>query len=1230
MSNDDSSLTAHEIRSTPSQDVFVGSSGNDVHSSNEIVSKNEKIAVSNSDSNEIRSSLSQTKDMDQELNNENGPYVRRTPNKNTISKFFNNTPKSKTPIEKKDRIINITTQVDDVQYTADYSNDTAEYNPRKELASNISQFTHPDKNINGDSTFPEKSFHDSFIESRSSPKSIVDGDITNETQFTDNDVEHNIIYSNDTDPFTPIQTQAIGSSGRVLVNNETIIISQENGKDNSKSSSDNVNSNGILNNDTLNSSPTRSKFTNTDDLNNIIEETSLENGGNDTTLGPDRQVIANSSINYSIQLKDPNSVDDKVNNTPELSTPTFEKHRPSDPQYINNPDNEYISGNMDTQFDSLPFETSNNRVSQYQERQNLSETQMILATSQSQGIPTISQTPGTSTISQTQLISQLSQTQLVPNRDTQTQIVQDNISQTQLIQNIQTVSENSSGVFNSTPKNTNKLSRIVEVNTNDDNISVAIDIAELSDEVKSFSVEPIIEVPVTSPFAADGRNNKKSSSPTKLPDTSCLTPVKTIMNNDTRIVEILNTEEDVGSVSTSPSSGLTTNGSRIRLQMSTMYGNISSSPSLSESQNTERSNLNNEFDATQELPEIDDEAVETSTKQLQENETTGDSQQIVMNRRQMKKEQRESIDTNDDNEEYETVIPSKKSQKSSNDIIDRVSLSRLASFDDKIEYKTPTKKRRKIESSIKDENLLKVNEEKIIPQDILLKEGGSLTDKDVIFEDSVWCLYGVNMRYYPGRILDDSGTEEAKVLFALEEQYTKYSDIFLLDIRIGDIVQWQLHSYQVVGLEARNKENSSVCIRCIRGYDTVYLNKQQQQQESTITKTTKIVPLSDIHITMDEWSKRSKIFQTKEVEKSPIRGRTNTTLNSPKYIKEKVYGLRNANKMKYEEKEEEEETRIDILKSVSIGKEQGSVNNNNTVISTTIPKDLTISSNAKCKKIFKDCLFVISGINDGRDELLKKYINMMDGEIIIGGVQSIFKYSKKIGSTLRSKFIEYSLDLQILDKYGTKRFICLISHKHLRSIKYMEMLALRWPTIHWKYIIDNVEKDYNEIDINKLNKYLLPSGGSNRLIDNDGNIVIKSNNIIKFLINFDNGKLLNEQLYGMNELMLNFIVIIQGESSINEFVKFLFACLGVKILYYSKMNDDDLIMLKIRELINKCCNDGKRLLVYLNNDKQINNTLIEEFHDKIKEIENEYEFKVNIESKEWLLQTIINEDTGFY
>ncbi|AGO14030.1 AaceriAGR173Cp [[Ashbya] aceris (nom. inval.)] len=475
-----------------------------------------------------------------------------------------------------------------------------------------------------------------------------------------------------------------------------------------------------------------------------------------------------------------------------------------------------------------------------------------------------------------------------------------------------------------------------------------------------------------------------------------------------------------------------------------------------------------------------------------------------------------------------------------------------------------------------------------------------LTRDDVINDTAVWC-YSSNLTYYPAKLLVSyTNTPTSLVLFKEGEYEVNSEDLHYLDLRVGEQVIYNHKLYVVEALEKRNYHP----IACVRGYDTVHLRQVLRSGKSTPGTICK--PLMDIQLSLEQWARRHKIHLEEN-------GSPNHTANTQEL--QRVSRRRRASKIvrHTSHRVEPSDGRVGHIDAGgSLPEDDNPAAPERTALEYAPPRQLPTVI-APGNQVFAKCLFVITGIERKYAAYMTELIHSQAGTVI----SSFSDNLDYIGNTLEWKKREYEDCI----------FACLIADQHLRTPRYLEALALGWPTLHWKFVIDCISKGRFSVE-HSIFQFLLPAGESHRLsVDSRSKKgVVKSANISRFYNGLCNQCTLGHQLETYNVRQLKkFHVIILGHSDTDSFVEFVFSCFRVQKWEYAESISDILVLLK-------ACQTRFDLLVYVNYADVQKSDRIK--CDLVEMAANERALsdgpsEVHIETREWLVQTIINESCGW-
>ncbi|KAH3679607.1 hypothetical protein WICMUC_000839 [Wickerhamomyces mucosus] len=451
----------------------------------------------------------------------------------------------------------------------------------------------------------------------------------------------------------------------------------------------------------------------------------------------------------------------------------------------------------------------------------------------------------------------------------------------------------------------------------------------------------------------------------------------------------------------------------------------------------------------------------------------------------------------------------------------------------------------------------------VLPDTILRQETKDLTEEDIAFPNAVWSLF--NAQYFPGLLLETvkSSTKiEYKVKFS--DTVDKMTTVTPLDLRINDLVEIHQVTYIITGLECSEQDiNQKEIIRCMRGYDHILVKKHRSKRTIKNGKdpVEKKYPIGILRMSTEEWHKFHRINSDFELRQKRI----------PHHFDPDILNL-TSTPMKSPIKNEVIETNLSTLLDYKL-------------------------KNTNEELIFNDCLFILTGSREMKDLILQN-----GGMILENNFGSIIgKYI-----TIKEGVIDAPKEVT---KFLSKFKLCaLISDKHYRSPKYLEFLSLGWPILSEHFITDSIR--FQETLFQRIQHYLLPSGDCTKFQ------TVKSYSIFKFLINFEKGFKLNDQLNDNFMFFNEKILVINKNSQNDKIAKFLiWALCGKK----ENIKFVDLKNLS-KELSSSKIKDNT-FIIYGIDKKTLRKVIGQQW-----KIFNKYESKIKIVDWEWLVQTVI---TGF-
>lgn len=358
-------------------------------------------------------------------------------------------------------------------------------------------------------------------------------------------------------------------------------------------------------------------------------------------------------------------------------------------------------------------------------------------------------------------------------------------------------------------------------------------------------------------------------------------------------------------------------------------------------------------------------------------------------------------------------------------------------------------------------------------------------------EKAVWAFS--LFKHYPARVLD-YGEGTSFIEFAdLTQIEVKNTDLFLLDLRLGDVVHLVLSmgEYIVTGLALFNHESP---FKCIRGYDTVYIGKKGRHGVAQGAEMA--VLLSEIYMEVGEWASHQQRYHIFHDEFDLV---------------QENYG---------------------VVKSVlgsTNGAEIPPASRTTTVLS---PKKLNLDAGKPLRSsLFVGFVFFVTSIDDARKNHLSEMITTNGGVFIDDDIK---QHTELVGGADGLRLA--------LSKFGNFHFGALLSDGYSRSAKYLQALALGWPILadcYIEHVIGNPDMLHNWL------VYLLPAGHS--LVTNG----VRSLEVYDFRNNFMRDIGLNGQL-GLNLHLLaahNVVVLNKKQSAKTlDMCEFIFHAFGSKSL----------------------------------------------------------------------------------
>ena len=371
-------------------------------------------------------------------------------------------------------------------------------------------------------------------------------------------------------------------------------------------------------------------------------------------------------------------------------------------------------------------------------------------------------------------------------------------------------------------------------------------------------------------------------------------------------------------------------------------------------------------------------------------------------------------------------------------------------------------------------------------EDILRGESlEELTLDSVVNGRAVW-KYSL-FRNIPGMVVS-IGEETSLVLDGNAKQaIVRNSDLNILDIRIGDFVllALQFGQYVVTGLSCLS---SGSPIKCIRGYDTVFVRKNGKQNAPQGKELR--VPLQAICMEVDQWAYHQLQFRFSCGELD--------LLLILYYTAQKMF--------------------------LSNVRSQGAC-----AVATKCENKLKQHSPER-SGVFADIIFFVTYIEEKRKKELQRLITFNGGTLIDDEIDLLLERTVS-GSGF------CALRLKPLENF---KFGALLSDGYSRRPKYLQALALGWPILADAFVEKTIE---NPELLDQWPAFLLPAGMA--LAFNG----TKSHDVFRFRTNYLEGQSMSGQLSNNAGLMAKYRVLIlqhRQDKKVLNMCGFTFHAFGVK------------------------------------------------------------------------------------
>lgn len=427
-----------------------------------------------------------------------------------------------------------------------------------------------------------------------------------------------------------------------------------------------------------------------------------------------------------------------------------------------------------------------------------------------------------------------------------------------------------------------------------------------------------------------------------------------------------------------------------------------------------------------------------------------------------------------------------------------------------------------------------------------------LTELHVSSMRSVWASFKFNM--YTGT-LAKVGNESLIIEFEEGSSPIKNSDLYLLDIRIGDKIRIRTSKYKfvVTGLAYHSNGDN---ITCMRGYNTVLLRRVSKAKGKKFEELQ--VSLFECFMELSDWIQHQQKFQLKfeGVDLLKKEGGMFLTTFVPNLRRTPTRSARYSNTP-------------DIAEYDFKYRNGPLISPTKKYESIILNRDTPHLSDSDYK-LFSGMIFCLTfgkNIDTDKKDMIKKAIEDNGGFLLENGFEDILNYSSTSQGSL-------SLESHFLSGFT---FGAVISNNYCRSAKYLQALALGWPILSDYFIFDCI-KDNDKI--HSWPTYLLPAGHSQHFG------CIKSLDIFRFRQNIESKIELSYQLGNNSHLLHGFFIIIMDNKANLKTAKtceFIFHAFGAKTLKYCS---------SVREATEEFrIQSNEQMLLYDNND-----TIKDEFH----------------------------------
>lgn len=447
----------------------------------------------------------------------------------------------------------------------------------------------------------------------------------------------------------------------------------------------------------------------------------------------------------------------------------------------------------------------------------------------------------------------------------------------------------------------------------------------------------------------------------------------------------------------------------------------------------------------------------------------------------------------------------------------------------------------------------------------------TLTEDQIINKTSVFASY--KFKIYPGMVIKNLNNEISVVNFIEGESEIRNDDLFLLDIRIGDKIKIRSTSlkYTVTGLtNLKLSDDYDNNIRCIRGYNYVYLQRSSKSKNQIQRQKSKSeefgVPLSECLMELPDFIRHQQFNQLKYHGIDLMKENYNYFHGI--FMSNQSDDIEN---MKYNENENENIRKVPQKLNRVVS---GNIRNvSGTRVSPRKNHIVDKGGGLGGDKLYSGWIFFMTSILEDEKHDIKSIIRNHGGVLVEEkSIKDIFQYNDDNNNNGNLK-----LNLEFLQDF---KIGVIISSTFCRSAKYLQGLALGWPILSKNFIYDC---NQNSNKLNQWSMYLLPAGESKYLG------TIKSIDIFRFRYNYEiKQKPLIEQLNNNSLLLKDYKIIIFNKNrtnlSILETCEFIFKSFGIKLIIKVKNQEE------IKNFL-KNYKDLTKTLIYINENDEVNENI---------------------------------------